>query len=240
MKWFVFVTAFLVGASAFAFRFSPMVVKFSPAGPGTNQVLTLDNPTGDKIAVQIEIFKRIHDGEGKETREKTSDFVVYPEQVALAPKEKRNVRVTWSGDTAPASELAYRIIATQLPIGFKEKNAKADAPKASLNIMLQYVASAYVVPGGVKSDVKAGGFTVKGETGILKIANRGQAHQLVSKAKLVLKDAGGKVAAELKEPKELEALNLLAGEERTVDIAVPKNLKAGDYSTELTFEGLSE
>lgn len=217
-----------------------MVVKFSPAGAGTNQVLTLDNPSGDKVAVQIEVFKRIHDGEGKETREKTPDFVVYPEQVALAPKEKRNVRITWSGNAAPSQELAYRIIATQLPIGFKEKNAKGEAPKASLNIMLQYVASAYVVPGGVRADVKAGGFSVKGESGILKIANRGQAHQLLTKAKLVLKDGGGKAVAELKEPKELESLNLLAGEERTVEVAVPKNVKAGDYGTELTFEGMTE
>lgn len=240
MKAFSLLFALSFALSAQAFRFSPMVITFSPKGAGMNQVLTLENPGAEKIAVELEAFLRSHDIKGQEKREKTKDFVIYPEQVALMPKEKRNVRVTWAGETPVDRELSYRIVATQLPVGFKERNAEAAQARASLNIMLQYVASAYVAAPGAKSDVVVDSFKVAPNgSAVLRLSNKGGAHQLLLKTRLRVKSVAGQVLAEWNERPELESVNLLAGESREIDIAEAKPLKAGDYAADLRFEDIA-
>lgn len=218
---------------------SPMVIYFSPAGNKATQVLTLENPESEKVPVQIEVFTRAIDAKGEEVRVKTSDFNVYPEQVVLLPNEKRNVRVTWAGDFKGTDEKSYRIIASQIPVEFKEQNAKAKKPGVSLNFLLQYVASAYVTPENAVAKIKVKSLKVLGPKKIqLVLNNEGTAHKVLHVKKLKLVQ-GTKTVQEIADPKELEGLNLLAKTEKSVTVVLPKDV-ASDVKAELELSELGD
>lgn len=228
--------ALLVGAvNALAFKLSPMVVSFSPNGSKATQVLTLENNANEKVPVQIEVFSRETDSQGEEIRKPTEDFNVYPEQLVLLPNEKRNVRVTYTAGKSGAVEQSYRIVATQVPVEFKDHNAKTHAKKTSLNFLIQYVASAYVTPDGIYAKVLVkDAQLVSGKKLAVTIANEGTAHKVL-KAKTLRVLAGKDKLIEVTAPVELEAVNFLAKTERKIIFTLPKEVKA-DKSAKITAE----
>lgn len=225
----------LVSISASAFQLSPMVIHFSPEGSKKTQVLTLENSSNEKVPLQIEAFTRTTDTKGDEVRKPTSDFVIYPEQVVLLPGEKRNVRLTWGGQLEGSQEKAYRIVATQVPVNFKEKNAQSKKAGVSLNFLLQYVASAYVVPEGARPNVKIKSVKLIDDKKIeLSLKNEGSAHSVLRVKELVLLD-GKKKLIQLSTVKEIESSNLLAGTEKSFIIALPQSLKAQNLNAQVEF-----
>ena len=231
-KYAILIGVLLSCLQSFAFRLDPMVVHFTAKGKGATQVLKLDNPTGDKIPVQIEVVTR-DEKSGNEKREKTSEFTVYPEQVVLLPHEKRNVRITFSGDLGN-EEKSYRIIASQLPVELKETNAKSKkAAGANVTFMLQYVASAYVTPEGASADVKVKDVKLLSPKSLsVVVYNEGTAHRLlyVKSFKVLEK---GKVVAEIKKPEGIEGVNLLAKSQKTVVLPLEKALKGTDCTVQM-------
>lgn len=219
--------------NASAFQLSPMVIQFSPEGVRKTQVLTLENNGGEKIPLQIEAFSRHMDAKGEEVRKPTSDFVIYPEQVVLLPGEKRNVRLTWGGTIENAQEKAYRIVATQVPVNFKEKNAQTKKPGVSLNFLLQYVASAYVSPEGAVAKIKVKSVKSLPDKKIeLVLKNEGSAHMVLRLKELSVLD-GKKVLLKLNSVKELESANLLAQSEKSFVIPVNQDVKAQNLSAQI-------
>lgn len=225
-------TALLFPLSSYAFRLSPMVIEFAPQGGKATQVLTLENPGSEKIPIQIEAFTRGVDAKNEEVRNKTEDFNIYPEQIVLLPNEKRNVRITYAGGDVGAEEKSYRIVASQLPVEFKETNsAPRDGAGVSLNFLLQYVASAYVKPPGAKAKIVVDNVKkAEGKKVTLRFKNEGTAHKLI-KPKTMKISSDGKVVAEVKDFKDFEAINLLPKTSQTVTLdlksEIPsKNLKA--------------
>ncbi|QDK36262.1 molecular chaperone [Bdellovibrio sp. NC01] len=209
---------------SYAFKISPMVIYFSPAGNKATQVLTLENPGNEKTPVQIEMFTRAIDAKGEEVREKTTDFNVYPEQVVLLPNEKRNVRVTFAGTVKDDTEKSYRLIASQIPVEFKESNAGTKKPGVNLNFLLQYVASVYVTPDKAVAKVKVKDAKVlPGKKLEITFANEGTAHKVLH-PKLIKIKSGTTTVLEIKEPKELDGTNLLAKTEKKVVLPVSKDL----------------
>lgn len=226
--------AVLTPAFAEAFRLSPMVVNFSPMGGKTSQVLLLENQGSEKVPVQIEVFARSTDANGEEVRTKSEDFVIYPEQVVLLPGEKRNVRVTWSADLKGAEEQAYRIVASQLPVKFKEQNSLSSGQNVNLNFLLQYVASAYVTPEGAKPLVKVKEVKKRGGKSVsLLLANEGTAHRVL-RAKNLSFFSGEKLLFQINEVKEFENVNLLPKSEKTLVIAVPQEVPSAGVRVELS------
>lgn len=225
---------------AHAFRLTPMAVHFAPEGPKSTQVLTLENNASEKVPVQIEATTRSMDGAGKESRGKTDQFIIYPEQVVLLPNEKRNVRVTWNGGAKFDSEKAFRIIASQLPLEFHERNAKAPKSGASLNFLVQYVASAYVTPAGARARIKVlSARLLKPRELEIEIANQGTAHRLLKPKKLIVK-SGEKTLLEMEKVKELDSENLLAGATRRFVIHLSKPLMAKNIAVDLSLEELQD
>lgn len=211
---------------SWAFRFSPMVVEFAPSGSRSTQVLVIENPGDDKLPVQIEAFARSTNPKGEEVRTKTEDFVIYPEQVVLLPKEKRNVRVSWSGEIKDGKEKAYRLVASQLPVDFREKNSDPKKTSVNLKFLLQYVASAYVVPEGalpkvVIKDVKRIGARKVAVT----FSNEGKAHKVLLFKNLKVK-AGDTVLADLTTNKAVESINLLVGDTATAEVETTRDVPA--------------
>lgn len=235
MRNILFFSLLVASVNALAFKLSPMVVNFAPNGSKSTQVLTLENNANEKVPVQVEVFTREVDSKGEEVRKPTEDFNVYPEQLVLLPNEKRNVRVTYTAGKNAGIEQAYRIVATQVPVEFKDRNAKAQTKKTSLNFLIQYVASAYVAPDGVfpKVIIKDSQL-VSGKKLAVTIVNEGSAHKVL-KAKTLRILSGKDKLIEVANPTELDAVNFLAKMERTITFTLPKEVKV-DKSTKITAE----
>jgi P pilus assembly protein, chaperone PapD len=215
-----------------------MVVEFAPSGAKSTQVLVIENPGDEKLPVQIEVFARSTDAKGEEVRGKTEDFVVYPEQVVLLPKEKRNVRVTYSGEIKDGKEKAYRIVASQLPVDFRDKNSASKKPKVNLKFLLQYVASAYVTPEGTTAkistkDVKK----ISAKKLSATFVNEGTAHQVLQ-LKTFKVTAGKEIVLEESSNKALESTNLLPGDKKTIEFETKKEIPAGELKAELVLKDL--
>ena len=219
--------------TTFAFRLAPMVLNFQPEGSKTTQVLTVENPTAEKIPIQIEAFTRSVDAKGEEIRTRTSDFTIYPEQLVLLPNEKRNIRLTWQGKLNGNLESSYRIIASQIPVEFKEKKENTKKPGVSLNFILQYVASAYVTPPKAVAKIKVKSAEIKdGNKLSLILSNEGDAHKVLLPKALILKNDKDIVLKMEKVP-ELESNNMLAKTERAFVVTLPKTLSAQKVSAEI-------
>jgi fimbrial chaperone protein len=229
------ILALCLPITAHAFRLSPMVVQFSPAGRSATQTLTLENPGNERVAVEIEVFHRKIDADGKEDRSAaTNDFTVFPAQLTLEPNQKRNLRVTWTGDQAPASELAFRLVASQLPVNLQRPTNRADV-KVNLKFVLQYVASLYVTPDGAKAhlEVTAAKMTKPG-TAEVTLKNKGNAHRVLENARLKLIGEKGEFTVPEAAMQEVRAQNILAGDSRRFTFTVPKEFRA--VRAELKFE----
>ncbi|KHD88476.1 MAG: hypothetical protein OM95_08150 [Bdellovibrio sp. ArHS] len=214
----------LIPCVSFAFRLTPMVVHFSPTGPKATQVLTLENPGNEKVPIQIEVFTRTTDDKGEEVRKKTEEFNIYPEQVVLLPNEKRNVRVTWSGEFQGTDEKAFRIIASQLPVEFRDRNAKPKANGVNLNFLLQYVASAYVTPEGAIPKIKVKEVRSLDKRKLsVTVANEGSAH-FVLKPKSLKIYSGESLVASISPVADLENVNLLPKTEKTITVLTGKEI----------------
>ncbi|MGE3260670.1 MAG: molecular chaperone [Bacteriovoracia bacterium] len=226
---------FLFCLPAHAFRLSPMVVDFSPSGKNATQTLLLDNPGKERVAVQIEIMKRKIDIDGKEDRtEVATDFAVFPEQLTLEAGQKRNVRVTWTGDQAPTTELPFRLVASQLPVTLNRPTNRADV-NVNLKFVLQYVASLYVIPNDAKSRVVvAAAGTGKNGNAELLLKNEGNARKVLEK--LQIKFVGEKGSYDVPENlmAEVRAQNILAGASRRFTFPVPKEFRV--KKAEIRFE----
>lgn len=237
-KIIIITSSLLLSTTVHAFRLAPMSVQFAPSGGKATQVLVLENNETEKVPVQIEVTTREIDTAGNEKRTKTDDFVVYPEQVVLLPNEKRNLRVTWNGGADFKSEKAFRIIATQLPLQFQEQNSKNKKTEASLNFLVQYVASAYVTPPGSFSKVRVAGIKLIDAKNLeIELHNEGSAHQLLKTKKFQLL-SGDKTVLEMDSVKELESENILAGGQRKVTVKLPKEVTAKNLQLKLSFEDI--
>ena len=208
---------------AYAFRLEPMVLSLPVTQPRAAGTYTVENNSDKKVAVEFKVRGRQIDREGKEERPEAKGFLVYPQQMALEPGEKRSVRVTWAGEKTPSAELAFRLVASQLPVKFEgEKSGNA-----SIRFLLEYVASLYLVPNGVKAAPKVLEQRVKEKRMEILVANAGTAHHLLETMTIELSD-GKKSAAPAKEVlAELRTGNLLAGEERWLRLPLPAGFGPG-------------
>ena len=170
----------------------------------------LENDSDQPIAVTTSVLKREMNIEGVETNKKIGDEItVYPTQLIIPPNEKRSVKVTWVGKTIPTSEAAYRLVAEQLPIEL-DKNKKQ---KASIKVLLRYVAALYVEPEDFSSDVTLKKMDVDDKGVAFTISNAGKKHQVL--ADLTLKVSGKKdFSIEGEELKGMSGENVLAQSER--------------------------
>src|ERR1043165_1546619 len=102
---------FLAIPSTQAFKLTPITMEFGTAGRGANQAFRVENESSNTVAVQISMLSRQMGLDGSETNTPADDdFVVYPPQVLLKPRQVQTVRVKWVGNPKPEKELAYRIL----------------------------------------------------------------------------------------------------------------------------------
>jgi fimbrial chaperone protein len=222
----------LLPLPAQAFRLVPIVQEIDLKGPKASATFLVENDAKTKVAIQFSVRKRLVDVDGNETRPPAENFLLYPEQMALAPGEKRNVRLTWIADKMPEQEIPFRFIASQLPIDFQEKQ-KSASHGAGIKFLIEYVASLYLVPPGAKPKARLLHYEVKDGKLELLVANEGTAHLLLTQAALHVKAKGKDVAIDPEAVKDFRAENLLAGGKRLLRLPLPKGVK--DVSVDIDF-----
>ncbi len=229
--WSTILVSFLWPMFSLAFRLEPMVVTVPLQGAQATATYTVENSTKEKVALQFEVRQRLIREDGVEERPTTEGFFVYPEQLSLDPGQKRNVRVSWKGNKIPDQELAYRFIATQLPVEFsKEKQA---SKKANLKFLLEYVASLYLLPPGAKPQLKVVSTKVEGGSLQLEIENTGTAHQLLEDIKIHFVSDGKEEFLPEKELAKIRSENLLAKSKRR--FVLPLDPKLRKKQVKVTF-----
>jgi fimbrial chaperone protein len=215
-----------------AFRLEPMVLTVPVSKPQASGTYVVENNTKQKIALEFRIKKRLIDEKGQEERPDASGFLIFPEQMALEPGEKRNVRVSWAGETLPAQEEAYRLVATQLPLDFAPGAA---AKGAQLKFLLEYVASLYLLPAGVKPKMKVVKHQVSKDGSLeILVANEGNAHFLLDRMEISFRSGKKEGKPDPKVLQELRTENLLPGNQRWLRFPLPKGFN--DPQVSVVFE----
>ncbi|CAD5917891.1 fimbrial biogenesis chaperone [Planktothrix agardhii] len=196
---------------ALAFKLDPISRVFEPAGAGATQSYEVINDSAEQIAVELSMAERKISLEGQETTESADDdFLVYPSQIVLPPQGVQSVRVTWLGNPNPEKELAYRIIAEQLPINLNNpEESQAETTSGGVKVMFRYMGSVYIRPKNAESKVVLNGIThEKGTDGndrlVITFDNQGTRRAVLSELNLNLTSQGSQLTLK---PEQLEGVN---------------------------------
>lgn len=227
---------------AWAFKLLPISRTFAPSGSGATQSYEVVNDSNEKLAVTVSIVQRNVDVTGKETyQEADDDFLVYPPQILLDPGKQQTLKVTWVGEPQPQKELAYRIIAEQLPIELEKPPENVTKPVGQVKVLMRYLGSVYVRPANVQSDViletiePQDGTNSAKELG-LTFYNKGTAHAVLKDLELHLDAGGKKITLKPEELEEISGTNILAGTKRRLVIPWPEGLPVGSVTATFNFK----
>jgi fimbrial chaperone protein len=228
---------------ALAFKLDPISRVFDPAGSGATQSYQIINDSAEQIAVELSMVERTISIDGQETNESADDdFLVYPTQIILPPQGVQSVRVTWLGDPNPEKELAYRLVAEQLPINLKKPEAsQPETTTGGIQVMFRYMGSVYIRPQNAKSEVVLHSITrEKGTDGndllMITFENQGTRRAVLSDLNLNLTSEQG--AQITLKPEQLEGVNngvILAGNQRRFSIPWPEGLPVENVTATFTF-----
>ena len=152
---------------------------------GGSSLFYLENDSDQAVAVQVSLAKRELDINGVESNGAISnELTLYPTQLIIPPNEKRSVKVTWVGKDLPAKELAYRLIAEQLPIDLEKNKNK----KASIKILLRYIAALYIKTDDFDSEIKVSEVKEVDKKLLIQVDNTGKKHQVLANLSLKFVD----------------------------------------------------
>ncbi|WP_207459657.1 fimbria/pilus periplasmic chaperone [Azospirillum sp. SYSU D00513] len=215
---------------AHAFRLVPIEMQFEPAGRGATQIFRLENDTAEPVAVELTMMSRRMNERGEDQLEDASDrFVVYPEQVVLQANQSQSVRVQWIGPATPERELAFRLVAEQLPVDL----GRAPPKGGQVRLLVRYVGSVYITPPGAKPDLAVTALAPEGKQLAVTVANRGTARQILRDPTLTIQAGGKPVQVRGAGLAGLTGENLLAGATRRFLIPMPAGLAKGPLSGSL-------
>lgn len=229
---------FVFGCAALVhpFSFEPITQDYSTTGPGASHVFRVANTTDSRIAVRVSVRPRRIEPDGTEVQGKDSEeFIVFPRQMLLEPGDRRSIRVRWSGPESIDAELAYRIVAEQMPV---DMGTDEPTQGGGIRLTYRYEGSLYVVPAGAEPNLRVVSVqrSGDGETLRVEIINEGSLHTLLSGARLLLsREQGAEPDVELG-PEELPGLageNMLAGANRFFAIPIPDDLWDGPIYAEI-------
>lgn len=235
----------LAGQSAHAFRFIPIRMVFTPTGNGSGRAFEVENDSDQPVAVQISMVTRSVDVDGLETYgDAENDFLIYPPQLALAAGQTQTIRVKWIGNPKPDRELAYRIIAEQLPVNLARENDDG----AKINLIVRYLGAIYVTPKGARARIELDSFAaVRGADGsrrlVLVLHNKGSGHALLRNLRLHLSSRSNTTADVTTvslNPEDLKGMdreNILPGHKRRFDVPWPDQLPDGRVDVRFEFDG---
>ena len=254
-KWFtwpIFLgTSLLAGQPAlasFLFYLTPMIGNLSPVGKDASGAFQVVNASQDEsVAVELYLAKREVGINGEETYVREiaeEDFLLYPPQTFLKPGEAQTVRVSWLGDPEPSHELAYRLIAEQVPLDTDSQSTKSDNQQINITTLVRYAGSIYITPEDALPKVilesavhqkREGG----GDQLILTFNNQGTAHTLLQDLTLTISSKEQPSKSVQLMPEDLKGVsgeNILAAHQRRFLIPWPSELPVGEVDVSFDYE----
>ena len=222
----------LLPVAGHGFTLTPMSATLAPKGNGAVQNFRVENDSSNRVAFEITLLTRDMDADGNETNQPAAGlFTIFPPQGTIPPGKSQTVRLVWKGTPDPTNELAFRLVAEELPVNFApEKN------KAQIKVLLRYMAAVYVSPRNAKPHLQVASFTRNATNAyVMTITNSGTAHQSLVEPTLALTDAQGRklgVPAEALSP--IAGQNVLAGHTRRFALTLPDTFSEPSYQAQLT------
>jgi len=227
-----------------SFQLLPISRTFTPTGSGATQSYQVVNDTQEKLAVEVSVVERQIDISGQEHHKQAEDeFLIYPPQILLNPGETQTIRVTWLGDSNPTKELAYRIIAEQLPINLEKPKNNQSQPVGAVKVLMRYLGSIYIRPANVKENVVIETVEpLQGMNGEKQLAitlyNQGTARAVLKNLQLKLGAVGQNSTVTLK-GEQLQAIKngvILPGNKRRFIIPHPPEIPTNSINATLEFK----
>ncbi|PSR15543.1 molecular chaperone [filamentous cyanobacterium CCP3] len=219
---------------AMAFQFKPMSQVFAPSGPNATRAYEVVNDEEDRIAVEVTVVERHMNLDGEEAYQPAEDdFLIYPSQMILEPGATQVVRVSWLGDPNPAQELAFRLVAEQLPINLVDPNqAEPVRPVGQVQVLLRYMGSLFVRPAGAQAAVSIESVVsqpdAQGADGIaITFANTGNASASLRDLSLSLTAQGQSVTLSAEALQGISGTTVLPGQSRRYVLPRPAALPQG-------------
>ena len=163
-----------------------MVQNFSPEGKDATKTFLITNDGKESISLEVVATTRSIAVDGKEERNESEHFMVYPPQLTVKAGERRSLRVSYVGPKEMQQEVPYRLVVRQLPVNVDKKKDKKTG--AQIDFMFEYIASLYVSKDGVKANVSLDKVEESDKQLQLTFSNSGSNHFLVSMFFLVEKD----------------------------------------------------
>lgn len=235
MKTIILGLSFLfLSLNASAFKFSPMSASMNLEQKENRLIFNLENESTSPVAVEISLKKRVMKLDGSEDHLSLSPdegLSVYPEQLVIPPSQKRSVRVSYSGKKPP-TELAYRLIAEQLPVELEQNKLSA----SGIKMLMRYIAAIYIDPGEMKADVHPISYRIDQNKLVITLENKGNKHQLLKDLQIsFIKD--GKTTLSLDEADLAGILgeNILAQTKREFTLPNAKDIKSLDSNHQIQF-----
>ena len=217
------------------FTLNPISATVEPKGYGVSASFRVENETSNRVAFQISMITREMDELGKETTLSASNlFTVFPPQGIIPPGQKQNVRVVWKGTANPTNELAYRIVAEELPVDLEQEKTQSH-----IKMLVRYLGTVYVRPKNCKPQIQVTRvIRAAGENSTnayeFAISNIGTAHQGLKNTVLSLTDGQGvKTEVRGEQLQGVEGQNILAHHTRRFSVALPPAFKEPEYQADI-------
>jgi fimbrial chaperone protein len=227
------------------FRLEPISQDFAPSGAKSSRTFRIDNPGETMIAVQVSVATREVDLDGREVnRDASGHFLVYPSRLIVKPRSIKTVRVKYIGPPDPPRELAYRIIAEEVPVNVP---GGEKTQGGGIRLVFKYIGNIYIVPRAVKEDVILESARVEAVGSgarelVLIFHNRGTRHTLLGDLALRLSQqhpvypvVGARAELDAGMLKGVTGENILAGQKRRFRLPAPQGFGDGEIEAEFSF-----
>ena len=227
---------------ALAFQLRPMSQVFAPSGSGATRTYQIVNNQEKRIAVEVTVVERQMSLDGAETYQPAEDdFLIYPTQMILEPGAVQVVRVSWLGDPLPEQELAFRLVAEQLPINLVDPNqANPVQPVGQVQISLRYLGSLFVRPEGVQASVQLESAVAHTDSHgapaiAITFANTGNGRASLRDLSVNLTVQGQTVTLSPEQLKDMTGTTILPGSSRRYILAWPETLPQGSITATFNY-----
>jgi fimbrial chaperone protein len=230
---------FIVQLGAFrslAFTLIPISATLAPKGYGATTSFRVENETSNRVAFQITMVTREMDEQGEETHASATNlFTVFPPQGVIGAGQRQNVRLVWKGTPEPTNELAYRIVAEELPVNFDP-----ETKESHIKLLVRYLGTVYIRPKNATPKletvelIQATNNTTTTNRYELTLANDGAAHQGLKNCSLTVSDSHGQsTVLKADQLDQIEGQNILAHHRRRFAVLLPDNWREPKYHAEL-------
>lgn len=199
-----------------ALELKPLYANLKPAGAAAEQVFRVKNTQDKPVAVQFKMTTREQRADGTENQQAADNlFMVYPPQAVIPANQTQKVRVQWLGEQAPNKELAYRLIAEQVPVKLEK------AEKTNVQMVMTLVGSVYITPDNIAEDLKVEQLRASGNQLQFRVTNQGTKHAMLNNLSIELSNGSESLKLSGAQVNGANGKNILAGASRDFTIPNP-------------------